>query len=135
LDAGFQSGCFARNVYSYLDTSQEEAMKKTMRKSKLETAQSLAEGHFRVEPNLVSIHLIEPIDQMNPDEPIRLLEVVKGTIERGIEPVGFTADPAHGIDYPSIIIEVSPEEYKSVRQGRLHFPNRDWTIGQELVAR
>jgi hypothetical protein len=106
-----------------------------MRKTKLETAKSLAEGHFRVDPNLVRVHLIEPIDQTDPDDPIRLLEVVKGTFERGIEPVGFTADPAHGVEYPSIIVEISPEEYKTVSQGKLHFANREWTIGAELAAR
>jgi hypothetical protein len=105
-----------------------------MNKSKLETAKSLAKGHFRVEPNLKHVHLIEPMDDQDPKDPIRLLEVVEGTIERGIEPVGFTADPARGIDYPSIIVEISPAEYKSVRNGKVRFADREWTIGRELLA-
>jgi hypothetical protein len=105
-----------------------------VKKSKLETAESLAKAHFRVEPNLKQIHLIEPLDEQVPNDPIRLLEVVEGTFSRGIEPVGFTADPAHGIDYPSIIVEISPDEYKSVRDGKVRFANRDWTVGRELLA-
>jgi hypothetical protein len=105
-----------------------------MKKSKLDTAKSLAAAHFRVEPNLKHIHLIEPVDDQDPNDPIRPLEVVEGTIERGIEPVGFTADPARGIDYPSIIVEISPSEYKFVRNGKVRFANRDWTIGRELLA-
>jgi hypothetical protein len=104
------------------------------KRSKLETAESLAKGHFRVEPNLKHIHLIEPMDDHDPNDPIRLLEVVEGSIERGIEPIGFTADPARGIEYPCIIVEISPAEYDSVRNGKVRFADRDWTIGRELLA-
>jgi hypothetical protein len=105
-----------------------------VKKSKLETAKSLAKGHFRVEPYLKHVHLIEPMDEQDPNDPIRLLEVVEGTIERGIEPIGFTADPARGIEYASVIVEISPEEYKTVRNDGFRFENRDWTIGRELLA-
>jgi len=108
-------------------------MKKS-RKSKLETAKSLAEGHFRVEPNLKHVHLIGPVNDQDPNDPIRLLEVVEGTLAAGIEPIGFTADPAHGIDYPCVIVEISPDEYKSVRTSTIRFAGRDWTIGEELLA-
>lgn len=92
-----------------------------MKKSKLKVAMSLAKAHFSVEPNLKRVCLIEPFDNEDPNDPIKLLEVVEGTIERGIEPVAFTADPVHGIDYPSIIVEVSPAEYEDIRKGKLHF--------------
>ena len=107
-----------------------------MKKSKLETAEILAKAHSEVEPNLKRVYLIEPIDDQNPDDPIKLLEVVEGTIERGIEPIAFTADPARGIEYPSIIVEISPTEYESIRTaGKVRLRNRDWTIGEELFAR
>jgi hypothetical protein len=106
-----------------------------MPKSKLETAKTLAKAHFGVEPNLTRICLIEPFNEQDPDDPIKLLEVVEGTIERGIEPVGFTADPAHGIGYPSIVVEISPTEDKAIRErgGRIGF--EDWTVGRELLTR
>ena len=108
-----------------------------MKRSKLETAKSLAQAHFEVEPNLKRIYLIEPVDEQDPNDPIKLLEVVEGTLERGIEPIGFTADLGRGIEYPSIIVEISPSEYKNkniIRNGKLVFKNHDWTVGQELLA-
>jgi hypothetical protein len=107
-----------------------------MKKSKLETAKSLANAHFQVEPNLKRIYLIQPINDQDPNDPIKLLEVVEGTIERGIEPVSFPADPARGMEYPLMIIEISPTEYKSIRTaGKVRLRNHDWTIGEELLAR
>jgi len=103
-----------------------------MRKSKLETAKSLAAAHFGVEPNLKRVFLIEPLDERDPNDPIKLLEVVEGTIERGIEPIGFAADPAHGIEYPSIVVEISPTEHQTIqdRDGKIGFDG--WTLGREL---
>lgn len=104
-----------------------------MRRDKLETAKSLAKAHFELEPDIKHIHLILPFDNNDPNDPIKLLEVVEGSIERGIEPIGFTADPARGIEYPSVIIEVSPAEYNAyLRDGKLGY--RDWSIGTELIA-
>jgi hypothetical protein len=106
-----------------------------MKKTKLETAAGLARAHFGVEPNLKYIYLIEPVNDNDPNDPIKLLEVVEGTIERGVEPIGFVADPARGIEYPLIIVEISPTEYESVRAGKLHLGNGEWTVGKELAAR
>jgi len=103
-----------------------------MRRNKRETAETLATGHFGVEPNLKRIFLPEPVSEGKPDEPIKLLEVVEGTIERGIEPIAFPADPAHGIDYPSMIVEVSPREFRDICDGKLDLGDRGWMIGKEL---
>ena len=107
-----------------------------MKKSKLETAKSLANAHSQVEPNLKRIYLIQPLNDQDPNDPIKLLEVVEGTIELGIEPVGFVPDPARGMEYPLMIIEISPAEYESMRTaGEVRLGNQDWTIGEELFAR
>ncbi len=60
-----------------------------MRKSKSETAETMTMDHFGVEPNLKRIFLLDPISEQDSDEPIKLLEIVEGTIERGIEPISF----------------------------------------------
>jgi len=104
----------------------------TMSSPKLEAARKLAKAHFRVDPQVRRIHLIQPNHDQNPDEPIKLLEVVEGTLECGILPVGFVPDPAHGLDYPSVIVEVSPREYEAIEGGKLNF--KDWTVGEELLA-
>lgn len=103
-----------------------------MRNIKRETAERLAKAHFEVEPNLKYVFLLEPINEQDPDDTIRLLEVVEGTIERGIEPIAFTADPEHGIEYPSMIVEISPREYQRIREGKLDLGARGWKVGREL---
>jgi hypothetical protein len=106
-----------------------------MKKSKLETARTLAQAHSAVEPHLRGVYLLEPVNEPDPNDPIKLLEVVDGTIERGIEPIAFTANPARGIDYPSLIIEISPGEYQCIRNGTMTFGVYPWRIGSELMAR
>jgi len=105
-----------------------------MRRSKWETAESLARGHFKVEPSLKRIFLLEPVNEQDPNEPIKLLEIVEGTIERGIEPISFAADPAHGVSYPSMIIEISPSEFQHICDGKLDLEDRGWMVGKELRA-
>jgi hypothetical protein len=103
-----------------------------MKKNKLETAKSLAKTHSGVEPNLKRICLIEPFDNQDPNDPIKLLEVVEGTIERGIEPIAFTADPARGIDYPVLIVEISPTEYEALQSHKLDLGNFGWNLGRQI---
>ena len=59
--------------------------------SKLETARKLAKAHFQVEPHLKYVFVLKPLHDQDPKDPIRLLEVVEGTIERGFEPIAFGA--------------------------------------------
>jgi hypothetical protein len=103
-----------------------------MSNHKMDAAGKLAKAHFRVDPQVRRIHLIQPSHDQNPDEPIKLLEVVEGSLECGILPVGFVPDPAHGMDYPSVVVEVSPREYDAIEDGKLNF--KDWTVGEELTA-
>jgi hypothetical protein len=90
-------------------------MKSIAKKTKEETAKTLAKFHFANEPNLKRVHLLEPINEGDPRDPIKLLEVVEGTLERGIEPIAFAADPARDIEYPVLIVEVSPREYLAIK--------------------
>ncbi len=108
-----------------------------MKRSKSETAKSLAKAHFDNEPNLKHVYVLEPLNEDDPRDPIKLLEVVEGTIERGIEPITFPADPARGIEYPVLIVEVSPQEYEAIRKNPentrgLHM--HGWSMGSELSA-
>jgi len=106
-----------------------------MKKSKRETAENLAKAHFEVEPNLQRVFLLEPIHENNPKVPVKLLEVVKGTIERGIEPIAFTAEPTRGIEYPSMIVEISPREYQLLCDGKMNFGTHAWTISKEFMSK
>jgi len=104
-----------------------------MTKSKLETAKDLAKAHFANEPRLQHVYILEPLNETDPREPIKLLEVVEGTIERGVEPIAFAADRGLGIDYPVWIVEVSPREYGDEQISRA-LRNHGWRIADELPA-
>ena len=63
-----------------------------------------------------------------PDEPIKLLEVNEATITAGIMPLSFRSLPERGIDYPSVIVEVTPEEFDKIQAHDLKLPD-GWTVG------
>lgn len=100
---------------------------------KVETARRIGRAHFEVEPHLKFVFILKPVHEQDASEPIRLLEVVEGTLERGFEAIAFAPDPAHGIDYPLHVIEVSPREYQSAREnGSVRLGDQIWEIGEEI---
>ncbi len=103
--------------------------------SRYEELGKLAEAHYRVEPGIRQIYRITggPEAEVRPDEPIKLLEVNENTIPSGIMPLGFGPAPAHGFHYPSIIVEVTPEEFDRIRSRELVLPS-GWEVS-DLVPR
>jgi hypothetical protein len=86
----------------------------------MEEAAALARAHYEVEPGLRAIYRLEGPD---PDDlRIKLLEVNEQTVPTGIVPVGFPPHPASGLHYPSVVIEVTPQEYEAIRSKRLDLP-------------
>ena len=103
---------------------------------KLEAARRLATSHRDVDTAVEQVFLLESDFDDDSTQPIRLLEVVDGTIERGIEPVGFPAMRDKGIPFSSVIVEISPREYEALRREPfLAFRSEKWTIGTQLAFR
>ena len=99
-------------------------------RSKSVVAARLAESHFQVDPAIDQIyHVLAPGREENEAEPIKLLEVNRDTSMSGIMPIFFGAHAASGIFYPSIIIEVRPEEYEQIASGQLELPH-GWVLGE-----
>jgi hypothetical protein len=97
---------------------------------KHEAARRLAQAHYLVEQGLASVYrLVSPVETET--EPIKLLEVNRDTVPTGIMPLGFDAAPERGIPYPSVIVEVTPDEYEQIRSGALVLPN-GWQIEEEI---
>jgi len=97
-------------------------------------AKRLAEAHYTVEPVIAEIfQLLAPGEQdaQREDEPIKLLEVNPDTPPVGIVPIEFGPDFRADIPYPSIIVEVAPDEYRRLKQRKLKLPNR-WRIGRKF---
>jgi hypothetical protein len=47
-------------------------------------------------------------------------------------PLHFGPAPASGIPYPSVIVEVTPDEFKKIQSHELKLPE-GWEIGEELA--
>ena len=72
-----------------------------------------------------------PEREADPREPVKLLYVNDETTADGVVPVFFAAHPKSGVFYPSVVIEVRPEEFEEILAGRLELPN-GWVLGEEF---
>lgn len=101
--------------------------------SKDEVAQRLAARHYSIETGITQIFRVNSPGEIESSaaEPIKLLEVSTTTPSTGIMPLGFGPAPTSGIPYPSVIIEVSPDEFDRIKAHDLQLPE-GWTIGEEL---
>lgn len=100
---------------------------------KIAVARELATMHFEAEPGLQRIFRLKRSAEAErtPVEPIKLLEVNSKTVPSGILPVQFGPSPSSGIPYPSVIVEVSPDEFKQIESQDLMLP-KGWSIAEEM---
>jgi hypothetical protein len=105
-----------------------------MNRSKEAVAQRLAEAHYAIEPGIeLIVQLVaSPERELDPKEPVKLLEVNPNTIASGIHPLYFGAHAASGIFYSSVIVEITPEEYEQVQRDPASLPN-GWRLGNEFA--
>ena len=98
--------------------------------TKDEEATSLAEVHYQIEDGLSGVYRVfgSASAEQSPSEPIKLLEVNANTVASGIMPIGFGPSPESGLHYPTIIVEVTPDEYSRLQTDDLRLPH-GWTIG------
>lgn len=103
--------------------------------NKDEEAKLLAEAHYGVEPGIARIFRITASAEAEarPNEPIKLLEVNEFTAATGVMPLHFGPAPTSGIHFPSIIVEVTPEEFSKIESLELPLPN-GWRVG-DLVPK
>ena len=102
--------------------------------TKDDEANEMAQKHYQVETGLTHvIRITRGADaEINPQEPIKLLEVNENTVPSGIMPIQFAPAPAAGIHYPIVIVEVTPEEFHKIQTGELKLPH-DWKIGEIIL--
>ena len=98
-----------------------------------DAARGLALRHYKIEEGLTQIFRItdRAAAAFNEGEAIKLLAVNVNTPETGIMPLYFGPAPASGIPYPSVIVEVSPNEFEKIQSNELKFPE-GWAIGKEI---
>jgi hypothetical protein len=97
-----------------------------------QTAMELAKAHVDTEESIVRVvRLLDPHNEDAAMEPIKLLEVNTATFPAGILPIYFGPDPEDGLPYPTVIIEVTRDEFARIERGELALP-RGLTFGQTL---
>ena len=98
-----------------------------------EAARELAMRHYEIDDGLIQIFRIADRAAVasGDGERIKLLAVNVHTPETGIMPLYFGPAPASGIPYPSVIIEVSPNEFEKIKSNELELPE-GWGIGEEF---
>ncbi len=89
------------------------------RRSSLETARELAEAHRKVDPTTTMVLLLaDPTG-----EEIRLVEVSASAPRSGdVFPFRYEPRPDLNIDFPSVVVLLSPDEWLDVEAGRLQLP-------------
>jgi len=97
-----------------------------MAHTKDEAVRELAEWHFSVEPDLTHVIRIVADNEDAPNEPIKLLEVNAATVATGsVEPFAFS--PSESVPFPTVIAEVTPEEFERIQRAELMLPN-GWSL-------
>lgn len=104
-----------------------------MHDDRLDAAKTLARKHYELESDLtVIVFYSSRTNGAAPSlEPVKLLEVNVNTVPSGVLPLHFGPAPGSRVDYPSVIIEVTPEEYEKIRRHELSLP-AGWDIPQDL---
>jgi hypothetical protein len=96
---------------------------------KEDTAKKQAEAHRRIEPSILRIMRIVTSGEESPAEPVKLLEVNRDTSPSGIVPIAF--GPTEGVPFPSVVVEVTPDEYEKLTRNQLELP-AGWKLGETL---
>lgn len=103
-------------------------------------ARELARRHYAVEAGVREIYIIKGNGDNGAAhggggserrDAIKLLEVNENTIAAGISPIQFGPAPASGIHFPSLIVEITPDEFERLRAGDLALPE-GWEIGDHI---
>ena len=99
-----------------------------------ESASELARKHYQVEPGLTRVIQFSASANLATAEPIKLLEVNTNSASFGVMPLGFGPAPEAGIRFPSVIIEVTPDEFEKIEAKELPLP-KGWEFKQREIPR
>ena len=91
----------------------------------MEEAAALARAHHEIGPGIRAIYRLKGSDPSGLR--IKLLEVNEQTVPTGIPPVGFPPHAATGLHFPSIVIEITPEEFEAIRRNEHNVP-QGWEL-------
>jgi hypothetical protein len=95
-----------------------------------EVARELAAAHRKSDPKTKTIKFFPSLQ----GDEFRLLEVSDAAPTTGeVLPFRFPSDQANGIDYPSVVILLSPKEWLDIQAKKLPLPNGwDLPLSEDL---
>jgi hypothetical protein len=100
-----------------------------------EAARRLAQKHRQVEVGIT--HILRFTDRADVEvlraEPIKLLEVNTNTVPSGVMPLQFGAAPSIGVPFPTVIVEVTPDEFEKIQAKELKLPS-GWLDSYEIAS-
>src|SRR6266404_3411049 len=101
---------------------------------KTRVAKELAKRHFESDTGLTRIIRLSggAEAEVKVAEQIKLLEVSELTFASGIHPLQFGPAPASGVMFPSVIVEVTPDEFVKIQTQELKLP-RGWVLDEEIL--
>jgi hypothetical protein len=97
-----------------------------------DAAKELALSHAQLEEAVSKVIRLRSGCEGDAQEPIKLLEVNANTFPAGVMPVIF--GDSEDFPFASVIVEVTPDEFESIRSGKLPLPE-DWKLGETLFER
>ena len=94
----------------------------------------LVNGNFKVEPELLKVVRFLAKNEDDAQEPIKLLAITTSTVSTlTVERYAFP--PTDSVPYPTVIAEVTPEEFERIRRHELKLPE-GWSLeGAEIIDR
>jgi hypothetical protein len=102
-------------------------------REKDDAAKRLARMHREVDPGITQILRFKDRREVESleGEPIKLLEANANTVPSGVMPLHFGAAPAIGVPFPTVIVEVTPDEFHEIQSHELKLPT-GWLEGYEI---
>lgn len=98
--------------------------------SKDQVARALIAEHFAIEPHLQAVYRMVAENEASVTEPIKLLEVNAATVRTGrVTPFEFS--PTQKIPFPTVIAEVTPEEFEVLQADSSKLP-KGWRLDRAL---
>ena len=98
--------------------------------TKDQIAARLAETHYILESGIRDIFRIRSdATEDGATDPIKLLEVNADTVPAGILPVYFRPRDDRGIPYPTVIVDITPDEFDRLQARELALPD-GWRVGE-----
>lgn len=104
-------------------------------KTKDEQARYLASEHEKIEPSMFAVYrIVAEGNEEDSQEPVKLLEVNDATVPVGIRPVYFGSDPQNEIFFPTVVVEITSDEFQALKSGELQLPD-GWRVDAPLAGR